>query len=102
MMQITGDLVGFALANLAAISATSQLALVTVTIVELMTIASVVLRVGPGLPPKPREGRSLGRCRRATLVGDVHPRSVPMSGSSHRGWRSSSRAASCSPMPSRS
>ena len=71
MMQITGNLVGFALANLAAYLGNLPLALIAVAIVELVTMASVVLRVGPGLPPKPREGRSWTAIARETWSADI-------------------------------
>ena len=47
-------------------------ACVAVAIVELVTMLSVVLRVGKGLPPKPREGRSWAADRPRGL-GDRHP-----------------------------
>jgi MFS family permease len=71
MMQILGNLVGYALANLAAYLGNLPLALVAVAIVELVTMASVVLRVGPGLPPKPREGRSWTTIARETWSTDI-------------------------------
>ena len=58
MMQILGNVTGLVLANLAAISGNLQLALFAVAIVELVTMLSVVLKVGKGMPPKSREGRS--------------------------------------------
>ncbi len=58
LMQILGNLTGFLVANIAATVNSLPLALVAVAIVELATMASVVLRVGKGLPAKPRHGRS--------------------------------------------
>ena len=58
MMQILGNVTGLVLANLAAIAGNLQLALFAVAIVELVTMLSVVLRVGKGMPPKDRGGRS--------------------------------------------
>lgn len=58
LMQILGNVTGLVFANLAAILGELWLALAAVAIVELVTMASVVLRVGRGLPPKPRGGRS--------------------------------------------
>jgi MFS family permease len=58
MMQILGNITGYALASLAAILGNLPLALMSVAVVELVTMVSVVLRVGKGLPPKPRKGRS--------------------------------------------
>jgi len=71
IMQILGNLVGYALANLAAYVGNLPLALVAVAIVELVTMASVVLRVGPGLPPKPRNGRSWTTIARETWSTDI-------------------------------
>jgi MFS family permease len=71
MMQIVGNLVGYALANLAAYLGNLPLALVAVAIVELVTMLSVVLRVGPGLPPKPRNGRSWTTIARETWSTDI-------------------------------
>ena len=58
MMQILGNVTGLVLANLAAITGNLEVALFAVAIVELVTMLSVVLRVGKGMPPKSREGRS--------------------------------------------
>jgi MFS family permease len=58
MMQILGNVTGLVLANLAAILGNLQLALFAVAIVELVTMLSVVLKVGKGMPPKSRQGRS--------------------------------------------
>jgi MFS family permease len=58
MMQILGNVSGLVLANLAAVVDDLPLALFAVAIVELVTMVSVVLRVGKGMPPKSRQGRS--------------------------------------------
>jgi MFS family permease len=58
LMQVLGNIVGFALVPLAIMFGSLPLALVAVAIVELVTMISVVYRVGPGLPPKRRGGRS--------------------------------------------
>ena len=47
------------------------LSLLAVAIVELVTMASVVLRVGKGLPPKPRQGRSWPRIAREAWATDI-------------------------------
>ena len=58
LMQVVGNVTGLVLVELAAISGNLQLALVAVAIVELVTMLSVVLKVGKGMPPKPaRAGR---------------------------------------------
>jgi MFS family permease len=58
MMQILGNVTGLVLANVAAILHDLPLALFAVAIVELVTMISVVARVGNGMAPKPRRGRS--------------------------------------------
>ncbi|HET7029660.1 MAG TPA: MFS transporter [Candidatus Limnocylindrales bacterium] len=58
LMQVLGNVVGFALASLADIQGNVGLAIIAVACVELVTMASVVLRVPNGPPAKPREGRS--------------------------------------------
>jgi predicted MFS family arabinose efflux permease len=58
MMQIMGNVTGLVVANVAAILGNLPLAIFAVAVVELVTMLSVVFRVGNGLPPKPRSGRS--------------------------------------------
>ncbi len=58
LMQVLGNVTGFLLANGAAAIHSLPLALVAVAAVELITMVSVVWRVGRGAPAKPREGRS--------------------------------------------
>jgi MFS family permease len=58
LMQILGNVTGFMLANVAAALDNLPLALVAVAVVELVTMVSVVYRVGRGQPPKPRDGKS--------------------------------------------
>ena len=48
-----------------------HLALIAVAIVELVTMLSVVLGVGKGLPPKPRKGKSWGRIAREAWATDI-------------------------------
>ena len=71
MMQILGNITGYALATLAAILGNLPLALIAVAVVELVTMASVVLRVGKGLPPKPRKGRSWSSIALETWGTDI-------------------------------
>jgi MFS family permease len=71
MMQILGNITGYALASLAAILGSLPLALIAVAVVELVTMVSVVLRVGKGLPPKPRMGRSWPSIARETWGTDI-------------------------------
>jgi MFS family permease len=76
MMQIVGNVVGVILATLAIQAANLPLALIAVAVIELVTMASVVLRVGRGLPPRPREGRSWPAIARETWATDIlHERS---------------------------
>ena len=58
LMQVLGNVVGFALAAIANTQGNVGLAVIAVASIELVTMASVVLRVPNGPPPKPREGRS--------------------------------------------
>lgn len=73
MMQIIGNITGYALAVLAASAVVDYLpfALIAVAIVELVTMLAVVVGVGPGLPPKPREGRSWLAIARETWGTDI-------------------------------
>jgi MFS family permease len=57
LMQVAGNITGTLLAAGAAIIGNLPLALVAVAIIELVTMLSVVLRVGGGLPPRDRGGR---------------------------------------------
>ncbi len=81
MMQILGNVTGLVLANLAAISGNLELALFAVAIVELVTMLSVVLKVGKGMPPKSARRPVVDRDRRRD-VGDRHPPGavVPVAG----------------------
>ena len=58
LMQILGNVTGFLAVTLAVLLGRLELAIVAVAIVELLTMVAVVLRVSPGLPPKPRNERS--------------------------------------------
>jgi MFS family permease len=71
MMQIVGNVTGFVLVSLAVSYGNMSLALFAVAIVELLTMLSVTLRVGRGLPPRPREGRSWPRIAREAWATDV-------------------------------
>ena len=71
MMQILGNVTGLILANVAAILGNLPLALFAVAIVELVTMLSVVLRVGRGMDPKPREGRSWAAIAAETWGTDI-------------------------------
>ena len=71
MMQIVGNVTGFVLVSLAVSYGNMSLALFAVAIVELVTMLSVTLRVGRGLPPRPREGRSWPRIAREAWATDI-------------------------------
>jgi MFS family permease len=48
-----------------------ELSLVAVALVELVTMASVVLKVGKGMPPKPRNGKPWTRIAREAWATDI-------------------------------
>jgi MFS family permease len=58
LMQVLGNVLGFALAAIATSEGNVGVAIVAVAMVELVTMLSVVLRVPNGPPAKSREGRS--------------------------------------------
>jgi MFS family permease len=58
LMQVLGNVVGFALAAIANTQGNVGLAVIAIATVELVTMLSVVLRVPNGPPPKARGGRS--------------------------------------------
>jgi MFS family permease len=87
LMQILGNVTGFALASFAARMTAADrdaaaltgrepanylpLALVAVAVVELVTMVSVVLRVGKGRDPLPRHGRSWLAIARSAWAADI-------------------------------
>ncbi|MFL5768661.1 MAG: MFS transporter [Chloroflexota bacterium] len=58
LMQILGNVVGFLAVSIAVLIGRIELSIVLVAVVELLTMAAVVLKVEPGRPPKDRAGRS--------------------------------------------
>lgn len=58
LMQVLGNVVGFALAAIANSEGNVGLAILAIASIELVTMLSVVLRVPNGPPAKPRNGRS--------------------------------------------
>ena len=58
LMQILGNVTGFALVTAAVLFGRVELAIFAVALVELVTMVAVVARVPEGLPPKPRNGKS--------------------------------------------
>jgi MFS family permease len=71
LMQVAGNVTGLLLVSLSVGLGAMELSLVAVALVELVTMASVVLRVGKGLPPKPRHGKSWTRIARETWATDI-------------------------------
>jgi MFS family permease len=71
LMQIFGNVTGFFLVTLAVGIGKIELAIAAVAIVELVTMLAVVLRVGKGQPPLPREGRSWTTIARETWSTDI-------------------------------
>ncbi len=71
LMQIVGNVTGFMLVSLSVGLGVMPLSLVAVALVELVTMASVVLRVGKGLPPRPRQGRSWSAIARGAWATDI-------------------------------
>ena len=58
LMQVLGNVTGFALAAIANQRGSVGTAILAIAVIELVTMLSVVLRVPNGPPAKPREGRS--------------------------------------------
>ena len=71
LMQVVGNVTGFLLVSIAVTMGAMHLALIAVAIVELVTMLSVVLGVGKGMPPKPRNGKSWGRIAREAWATDI-------------------------------
>ena len=71
LMQILGNVTGFALVAIANIQKDVAIALIGVAIVELVTMISVVIRVDNGPPPKSREGRSWWKIAAETWGTDI-------------------------------
>ena len=71
LMQILGNVVGFLAVTVFAILGRIELAILLVAIVELLTMAAVVLRVEPGRPPKARENRSWASIAGETWGTDI-------------------------------
>lgn len=71
LMQILGNVTGFVLVTAAVLLGQIEVAIFLVALVELVTMAAVVLRVGEGQPPKPRNGKSWGTIAREVWGTDV-------------------------------
>jgi len=71
LMQVVGNVTGFLLVSLSVRLGVMQLSLVAVALVELVTMASVVLRVGKGMPPRARRGKSWSTIAREAWATDI-------------------------------
>src|SRR6478672_2123808 len=71
LMQILGNVTGFLLVTIAVSLHRMEFAIAAVAIVELLTMAAVVIRVSPGLPPLDRGGRSWAAIARTAWGTDI-------------------------------
>ncbi len=71
LMQVVGNVTGFLLVALSVTLGVMPLSLVAVALVELVTMASVVLKVGKGMPPRPRHGKSWSTIAREAWATDI-------------------------------
>jgi MFS family permease len=71
LMQVFGNVLGFALAAIAVAEGNVGLAVGAIAVVELVTMLSVVLRVPKGPPAKPRDGRSWVQIAAETWGTDI-------------------------------
>jgi MFS family permease len=71
LMQVVGNVTGFLLVSLSVSLGVMELSLVAVALVEVVTMASVVLKVGKGMPPKPRNGKPWTRIAREAWATDI-------------------------------
>ena len=71
LMQVAGNVTGYLLVALSVSLGVMPLSLVAVALVELVTMASVVLKVGKGMPPRPRGGKSWSTIARETWATDI-------------------------------
>ena len=58
LMQVLGNVTGFVLVTVAVLGGRLEAAIAAVAVIEFVTMLAVVIRVGRGQPPKPRNGRS--------------------------------------------
>jgi MFS-type transporter involved in bile tolerance (Atg22 family) len=71
LMQILGNITGIALVTISLALDAMPLSMIAVAVVELVTMISVVYRVAPGQPPRPREGRSWPAIAREAWGTDI-------------------------------
>ena len=71
MMQVVGNVTGTLIATYAAQAHSIPAGLIAIAMIELVTMVSVVLRVGKGMAPRPRNGRTWRRIARETWSTDI-------------------------------
>jgi MFS family permease len=71
LMQVLGNVVGFALAAIANTQGNVGLAILAIAAIEIATMASVVLKVPNGPPAKPRDGKSWASIAAETWGTDI-------------------------------
>jgi MFS family permease len=71
LMQILGNITGIALVTISLALNAMPLSMIAVAVVELVTMISVVYRVAPGQPPRPRQGRSWPAIAREAWSTDI-------------------------------
>jgi MFS family permease len=71
LMQILGNITGIALVTISLALNAMPLSMIAVAVVELVTMISVVYRVSPGQPPRPRNGRSWPAIAREAWGTDI-------------------------------
>ncbi len=71
LMQVLGNVVGFALAAIATSRGNVGIAILAVAVIELVTMLSVVVGVPNGPPPRSREGRSWLAIAASTWALDI-------------------------------
>ena len=71
LMQVLGNVTGFLLVSLSVAFNAMPLSLVGVALVELVTMASVVLKVGKGMPPRDRKGKAWTTIAREAWATDI-------------------------------
>ena len=71
LMQVVGNVTGFLMVTLSVGFHVMPLSLLGVALVELVTMASVVVGVGKGMPPRPRLGKSWVQIAKGAWSSDI-------------------------------
>ena len=71
LMQVVGNVTGFLMVTVSVAFHVMPLSLVGVALVELITMASVVIGVGKGMPPRPRGGKSWVQIAKGAWSTDI-------------------------------